>query len=120
MPAENQATHAMKTKLTNTEKQPKAGHRRALGLATGSRLVLQQRWYDTARGCWDEWHDVEKHKLRSHFGESPANWKVSCTEWVKMGGLYHFRIVERTDRLTWQLQTSANVAVTNFGANKTP
>jgi hypothetical protein len=36
MPVENQPTPDMKTKSTNTKKRPKAGQRRALGLASGS------------------------------------------------------------------------------------
>lgn len=39
MPAENQPALTMKKKLTTTKKRPKAGQRRALGLATGSAWI---------------------------------------------------------------------------------
>ena len=71
-------------------------------------LVLQCRWYDTQRGTWENWHDVPQRDLKHKYGDTPEDWKRSCEAWIKMGGTYQFRIVERTDKQKWLIMCPAN------------
>jgi hypothetical protein len=69
MPAENQPTHAMKKKLKAANKRPKAGQRRALGLATGSelaRVLLMHAVGGIFDGCGNSYANSYTEKWLTH------------------------------------------------------
>jgi hypothetical protein len=72
-----------------------------------SRLIFQRRWYDTQWKRWDDWVDVEGRDLFK-YGETPDEWISMAKSYIEMGATYEYRIIERTDKITWSVSYSAN------------
>lgn len=64
--------------------------------------VLMYRWYDRQLGKWTEWEDIQEPKLSTKYGKTPTDWKRSCKTWLSVGGLYQYKIVQRTDETIWE------------------
>jgi len=72
-----------------------------------SRLIFQRRWYDTQWKRWDDWVDVEGRDLFK-YGETPDEWISMAKSYIEMGATYEYRIIERTDKITWSVSYSSN------------
>jgi hypothetical protein len=77
-----------------------------------SRLIFQRRWYDTQWKRWDDWVDVEGRDLFK-YGETPDEWISMAKSYIEMGATYEYRIIERTDKITWSVSYSANRELSN-------
>lgn len=74
---------------------------------TCSQLVFQRRWYDAQWKRWSEWEELDGCNLLK-YGDTPEEWKRSAESYIEMGATYEYRIIERTEKITWSVSYSAN------------
>lgn len=68
--------------------------------------ILKKRWFDSSRGVWTDWEQIDEYTLQRKYGKTIDDWKLSCKDWIDIGGTYEYKIVKRTDTVEWTLKFS--------------
>lgn len=72
-------------------------------IESAPRLIFQRRWYDRQWKRWSEWEELGGCNLLKYGGDEPEDWKRSAQTYIKIGATYQYRILERTEKVTWEL-----------------